>query len=77
MAVVMIADSIEAATRSLKEQTPEAIDQLVDMLVENKMKDNQFQNANITLKEIKIAKDIIKNSLRSIYHQRIQYPSEN
>lgn len=77
MAVVMIADSVEAATRSLKETTPEALDNLVDSLVDQKMKDNQFQNANITLKDIRIAKEIIKNKLRSVYHQRIEYPSEN
>jgi len=77
MAIVMIADSIEAATRSLKDTSQESLEKLVDTLVDQKLSDNQFQNANITFKEIKIAKDIIKNSLRSIYHQRIEYPSEN
>jgi len=77
MAVVMIVDSVEAATRGQKDNSSEAIDKLVDQLVEYKMRDNQFQNANITLKEIKIAKDIIKNGLRSVYHHRIEYPAEN
>ncbi|MFC2114083.1 HD family phosphohydrolase [Bacteroidota bacterium] len=76
-AVVMIVDSIEAAARSLKEPSIEMLEELVDKLVDYKMKDNQFQNAHISLKEIKIAKDILKNNLKSIYHSRIEYPSEN
>jgi len=76
-AVVMIADSVEAAARSLKETSPETIERVVDSLVDGKIKDNQFKNANITLKELSIAKEILKNRLKSIYHSRIEYPSEN
>ncbi|MBT7825668.1 MAG: HDIG domain-containing protein [Bacteroidetes bacterium] len=76
-AVVMIVDSIEAAARSIKEPSVEMLEDLVDRLVDYKMKDNQFENAFITHKEIKIAKEIIKKNLNSIYHSRIEYPSEN
>lgn len=76
-AVVMIVDSIEAAARSIKEPSIELLEELVDKIVEYKIKDNQFENAFITQKEIKIAKEIIKKSLTSIYHSRIAYPSEN
>jgi hypothetical protein len=72
--VVMMVDSIEAAARSLKEPSRVKIDELVENTIEYKMKEGQFQNANISLKEIKIAKDIIKNYLQSIYHFRIEYP---
>jgi len=76
MAVVMIVDTVEAASRSLKKTSPEIIEELVDNLVESKLADNQFQLANISIKEIRIAKDVLKNSLKSIYHNRIEYPKE-
>jgi putative nucleotidyltransferase with HDIG domain len=75
-AVVMIVDSIEAAARSIKEPGKEVLEDLVDRLVDYKMRENQFENALITHKEIKIAKEVIKKSLTSIHHSRIEYPSE-
>lgn len=75
-AVMMIVDSVEAASRSLKKPTPEILDNLVDSLVEYKMTDNQFENANISLKNIQKTKSILKEKLKSIYHSRIEYPKE-
>lgn len=75
MAVVMIVDGVEASSRSLKEITPEAIDELVERIIQIKMNDKQLENAEITLHEITVAKNILKNSLKSIYHNRIEYPT--
>lgn len=75
MAVVMIVDGVEASSRSLKEINPEAIDELVERIVQLKLNDKQLENAQITLYEITVAKNILKNSLKSIYHNRIEYPT--
>jgi cyclic-di-AMP phosphodiesterase PgpH len=75
MAVVMIVDGVEASSRSLKEITPEAIDDLVERIVQLKLNDKQLENAVISLHEITVAKNILKNSLKSIYHNRIEYPT--
>lgn len=73
-AIVMMADSIEAASRTLKSYSAENISQLVDKLVEGKMEEGQFNEADITLKEISIAKESFKTFLQQIYHARITYP---
>ena len=73
-AVLMMADSCEAASRSLKNPTNEDIDNLVERLVNNKIEQNQFVNADITFKEISIVKKVLKKMLHSMYHVRIAYP---
>ncbi|AIM37717.1 transmembrane HD family protein [Sphingobacterium sp. ML3W] len=72
-AVLMMADSVEAASRALKEHTEESINTLVDKIIEHKLKLNQFANSNITLKEITESANIFKAMLKSIYHVRVDY----
>jgi putative nucleotidyltransferase with HDIG domain len=72
-AVLMMADSVEAASRSLKEPTAESINQLVDKIIEMKLNEHQLVNSNITLKDITQISDIFKDMLKSIYHVRIDY----
>tara|TARA_B100000780_G_scaffold94507_1_gene65763 strand:- start:288 stop:1160 length:873 start_codon:yes stop_codon:yes gene_type:complete len=74
-AVVMMADSVEAASRSLKEKNSENICILVDKIVQNQMKEGQFDNASITLKEINTIKKVFIKKLLNIYHIRVEYPS--
>jgi putative nucleotidyltransferase with HDIG domain len=76
MAVVMIVDSVEAASRSLKQPDEKQIDQLVDKIIDAKIQDNQFDYATITIHEINTARRILKKLVKSIYHIRIQYPAE-
>jgi putative nucleotidyltransferase with HDIG domain len=76
-AVLMMADSVEAASRSLQNPDDKQIDTLVDKIIDAKMQDNQFENASITIQEINAARRILKNLLKSIYHIRIQYPAEH
>ncbi len=73
-AILMMADSIEAASKSLKIYTDDEIDKLVEGIISSQLKENQFINAPITFKEITQAKEIFKEKLKNIYHARIQYP---
>jgi putative nucleotidyltransferase with HDIG domain len=72
-AILMMADSVEAASRSLKKFDKESMDKLVDGLIEYQKNEGQFDNAAITLKDISAAKRALKIALHGIYHQRISY----
>ena len=69
-AILMMADSVEAASKSLKDPTASKIDSFVENIVNSQMENGQFINANITFKEIEIIKKKLKNS----YHLRVEYP---
>lgn len=73
-AILMMADSVEAASKSLKEPSSTIIDNLVEKIVDNQMDQGQFMNADITLKEIQIIKKVLKKKLNNIYHLRVEYP---
>lgn len=73
-AILMMADAVEAASKSLKNPTYTIIDQFVEKIVSGQMQANQFLNANITLKEIEKVKKILKQKLTNIYHLRVEYP---
>lgn len=72
-AVLMIADSVEAASRSIKEPNAENISNLVDKIISNKLDHQQLKNSSITLKEIETIREIFKSMLMSIYHVRVDY----
>jgi cyclic-di-AMP phosphodiesterase PgpH len=76
-AVLMMADSVEAASRSLKRPSEESISQLVDSIIDSQIAENQFENANITFKDIATIKRVFKNRLMHIFHVRIAYPVLN
>ena len=71
--VLMLADSVEAASRTLKEPTVQSISELVDRIVHYKLDQGQLQNSNITLKDIETIKKMFKSMLMGIYHVRIDY----
>jgi putative nucleotidyltransferase with HDIG domain len=73
-AILMMADSVEAASKSLKNPTFLIIDEFVDKIIAGQVKANQFINADITFKEIETIKKIFKQKLRNIYHLRVEYP---
>lgn len=73
-AVLMMADAVEASSRSLKNHDGESIDQLVEKIIDDQADRHQFDNSNITLKDITAIKKIFKKKLRSIYHVRVEYP---
>ena len=71
--VLMLADSVEAASRSLKEPDEKSISDLVDKIVKYKLDQDQLKDSAITLKDIETIKTIFKKMLMSIYHVRINY----
>lgn len=73
-AVLMMADTVEAASRSLKNPDEDAISNLVENVIDNQLKNHQFDNADITLRDIRKIKKIFKKKLMNIYHLRIEYP---
>lgn len=77
-AVVMLADSIEAASRSLELKNPENIRNLVDQIIRQKVEMGQLEYAPITFKDIRVLKELFEEKLINIYHVRMTYPvSEN
>ena len=73
-AVLMMADSVEAASRSLMDINEDTIESLVNSIVDYQMAEDQFINADITFKDINTIKEVFKAKLLNIYHVRIQYP---
>ncbi len=73
-AVLMMADSVEAASRSLKDKTEESISKLVDGIIDAQTKDDQFINTDLTFRDITTIKKVFKKKLMNIYHVRIAYP---
>ena len=73
-AILMMADAIEAASRSLKEYTNESISILVDKIIDSQIADGMFKESPISLKEIEVVKKTFKKRLSTIYHSRVEYP---
>lgn len=73
-AILMMCDAAEAASKSLKTPTAQAISDLIDRIVSKQVSDNQFVNSNITFREINMIKKVIKKKLMNIYHLRVEYP---
>ena len=73
-ALVMMCDSVEAATKSLENPDSEKINSFVETIIDKQISNNQFENCSITFKDIKMIKDVIKKKLANIYHIRVEYP---
>lgn len=74
IAIISIADSVEAAVRSLKEPTPERIANLVKSIITSKLNDGQFDECDLSMKELKTIENVICETLNGIFHSRIEYP---
>ena len=73
-AILMMADSVEAASRSLPEYTEESISNLVDKIIDSQVQEGYFKECPITFKDIATIKAVFKEKLKTIYHTRISYP---
>ncbi|WP_142785688.1 HD family phosphohydrolase [Changchengzhania lutea] len=73
-AILMMCDSVEAASKSLKEPTSTKIDAFVENIIDKQIEEGQFLNADITFREIQSIKKVLKLKLANIYHLRIEYP---
>ncbi len=76
-AVVMIVDGIEAASRSLKDKTYGNFRVLINNMIDQKIKDKQLDESDLTFHDIKLIKETLLNKLVNIYHLRIEYPKDN
>lgn len=75
-AVLMMADAVEASSRSLKSFTLDDLEDLVDKIIDYQIKENQMSETPVTFKDISDVKRIFKMKLKNIYHSRIEYPEE-
>ena len=73
-AILMMADTVEAASRSLPEYTEESISMLVNRLIDERVEEGFFEDCPITFHDINVAKQVLIERLKSIYHTRISYP---
>lgn len=76
-AILMMADSVEAASRSLKDFTPEAIGNLVDRIIDSQIADGLLKEAPISFRDVETVKETFKKRLSTIYHSRVVYPEMN
>ncbi|MEZ6317412.1 MAG: HDIG domain-containing protein [Phycisphaerales bacterium] len=76
VAITMLADAVESATRTLAEPTPSRIDTLVRQLAQARLSDGQFDECELTLREVRTICDSISKTVASIYHGRIKYASD-
>lgn len=72
--IVMLADTVEAACRSLKNPTEKGLFDLIDRLIEYKIKTGQFVESRLTTEELDLCKEVFKDYIKTFYHQRISYP---
>ncbi len=73
-ALLMMADSVEAASRSLKSPDKQSISELVERIIDGQIAQKQFNNADITMRDITRVKNVFKNNLMNKYHIRVEYP---
>ncbi|WP_247600506.1 HD family phosphohydrolase [Priestia flexa] len=73
-AVICIADSVEAAVRSMPNPTPEKIEKIVRSIINDRVEDEQFIECDITLKELELIRQALCETLNGIFHSRIEYP---
>ncbi|MFG0331127.1 MAG: HD family phosphohydrolase [Phycisphaerales bacterium] len=74
VAILMLADAVESASRAMTDPTPARIEQLVRGLSQKRLLDDQFDDCDLTLRELRIIEDSLIKSLNAIYHSRVAYP---
>lgn len=75
-AVVGIADSVEAAVRSLRKPTVEQVESMIEKIIKSRLDDHQFNECDLTLRELDIIAQTLKETVMGIFHSRIEYPEE-
>ncbi|ATP39468.1 phosphohydrolase [Solibacillus sp. R5-41] len=73
-AIISVADSVEAAVRSMQHPSAEKIQKLVQSIIQDRVQDGQFDECDISLKELKIIEDVLCETLNGTFHSRIEYP---
>ena len=75
--ILMLCDSVEAASRTLKDHSPQSFSDFVERIVAAKEDEGQLSQADITVRELNSVKDVLKSYLGQVYHERIAYPKRN
>lgn len=75
-AIIMMADSVEAAVRSIQEPTLDKIEEMVNNIIKDKLNSNQLNECDLTFKDLEVIKACFLKVLKGIYHHRIEYPTE-
>ncbi len=75
-AVMMLADSVESASRALREPTPSRLENLVESLSKKKLDDGQFDQCSLTLQQLRVIENSLIKSLNAMYHARVKYPDQ-
>lgn len=75
-AIISIADSVEAAVRSMKQPSAEKIQKLIQSIIQDRVQDNQFDECDVSIKELKTIERVLCETLNGIFHSRIEYPKE-
>ena len=70
----MMADAVEARSRSITEVTEQSISEVVDKMIDAQIADGQFAETPISFRDVERIRDVFKRRLMTIYHHRIQYP---
>ena len=73
-AILMMADAVEARSRSLTEYTEASIDQMVEDMIDGQIAEGEFKDAPITFRDVELVKSVFKEKIKNIYHNRIKYP---
>ncbi len=76
-AILMMADAVEARSRSLSEYTDESISEMVENMIDNQIAEGEFKDAPITFRDVELVKAVFKEKIKNIYHNRIKYPERN
>lgn len=77
IAIITVADSVEAAVRSMKDPTPEKIKNLVHAIAQDKLQDGQFDECDLTIQELHTIEQVFCETLNGTFHSRIEYPEPN
>jgi len=75
--ILMMADAVEARSRSLSEYTEDSINEMVEEMINSQIADGQFKDAPITFRDVETVKWVFKEKIKNIYHTRIAYPEAN
>ena len=73
-AILMMADAVEARSRSLTEYTDASIDEMVESMIDGQIAEGEFKDAPITFRDVELVKSVFKEKIKNIYHNRIKYP---
>jgi len=77
VAILMMADTVEAAVRSLSDHTPKTVEELIRKLIHDKLEDGQLDDSNLTIRDLNTISEAFSSVISGIFHERVKYPQVN